>query len=182
MATDPQWVFLESDGSPMALERFPVMQVITSDAALPRDGHDRPSAAGTDRWLDVSAVPIVDDAGRLEQVVVTFIDISDRMRAEETLAKQAERTELVLSASRLGVWDWNMVTGEATFDDRWAEILGYRLADLEPVSIDTWLQRVHPDDLSAVERDDRRARQGHQAVLRQRVPDAAPRRPLGVGP
>ena len=30
LATDPQWVFLEADESPMPLERFPVMQVIAS--------------------------------------------------------------------------------------------------------------------------------------------------------
>ena len=30
LATDPQWVFLEADHSPMTLERFPVMQVIAS--------------------------------------------------------------------------------------------------------------------------------------------------------
>jgi len=42
-----------------------------------------------------------------------------------------------------------------TVDERWAEIVGYRLAELEPVTYATWEALVHPDDLPRVnlERD-----------------------------
>ena len=42
-----------------------------------------------------------------------------------------------------------MVTGETVFDERWAQIVGYRLEELEPVSIQTWTRLSHPDDLAA---------------------------------
>ena len=49
---------------------------------------------------------------------------------------------------RQGSWAWNVQTGAAEFDDRWAAIAGYRLAELAPLSIQTWLQLCHPDDLA----------------------------------
>lgn len=58
-----------------------------------------------------------------------------------------KRDSFVLNGSGVGVWDWNVKTGETYFNDRWAEIIGYTLEELEPVSIATWLKFAHPDDL-----------------------------------
>ncbi len=37
-----------------------------------------------------------------------------------------------------GAWDWNVGTGQLVLDQRWAEMLGYLLAELAPATIDTW--------------------------------------------
>ena len=71
------------------------------------------------------------------------------VRAEQALAEQTQRLELVLDSSRLGLWDWNMQTGAVVVDDPWAEMLGYTLDELQPVTIDTINQLTHPDDLPA---------------------------------
>ena len=47
----------------------------------------------------------------------------------------------------MGTWEWNVQTGETIFNERWAEILGYTLEELQPVSIETWTSLAHPDDL-----------------------------------
>jgi PAS domain S-box-containing protein len=57
--------------------------------------------------------------------------------------------KVFLECSRLGTWEWNIQTGEMCFNDRWAEIVGYSLDDLAPVSIKIWEKLVHPDDLKA---------------------------------
>ena len=57
------------------------------------------------------------------------------------------RSEWALVGTRLGLWDWDMVTGQTVFNERWAEIVGYTLEELEPTTIDTWMQFAHPDDL-----------------------------------
>ncbi len=103
-------------------------------------------ANGDIRRVDVVSSPIHDGRPLLFSIIN---DAENRVLAEEELARQRLRLELVLSASRLGMWDWNMVTGETVFDDRWAEIVGYRLEDLEPLTIETWLSLCHPDDLAA---------------------------------
>lgn len=72
------------------------------------------------------------------------------MLKERETATQAERNrlEFVLEGTKAGLWEWNVQTGETVFDDRWAALIGYRLDELTPISIDTWVQLTHPDDLS----------------------------------
>ena len=60
--------------------------------------------------------------------------------------KKARLTN-ILAGTRSGTWEWNVQTEETTFNDRWAEILGYTLEELSPVSIQTWVDLCHPDDL-----------------------------------
>lgn len=60
---------------------------------------------------------------------------------------QHKRNQFVVDAMHVGTWEWNVQTGEADFNDRWAEIVGYKLDELRPLSITTWLSLAHPDDL-----------------------------------
>lgn len=99
-------------------------------------------------WWAVTARRAGDDPETAD-LVLSIRDIDAEVTAEHALAASQQRLELVLAASRLGVWDWNMETGETVFDARWAEIVGYDLADLEPVTIDTWERLTHPEDLAA---------------------------------
>ena len=62
-----------------------------------------------------------------------------------------QRLELVIKAAGVGVWDWQVQTGELTFNDRWAEIIGYTVEELHPVKFDTWAKNLHPDDLVKAE-------------------------------
>ena len=57
------------------------------------------------------------------------------------------RNALVIEGTRIGVWDWKIQTGETYFNERWAEIIGYELDELQPISIETWMKFAHPDDL-----------------------------------
>ncbi len=40
------------------------------------------------------------------------------------------RNELVIEGTRIGIWDWNIQTGETFFNERWAEIIGYSIEEL----------------------------------------------------
>lgn len=60
---------------------------------------------------------------------------------------EAARLSSVLEGTNAASWEWNVETGETVFNDRWAEMVGYTLAELEPVSIQTWSRLAHPDDL-----------------------------------
>ncbi len=62
-----------------------------------------------------------------------------------------ERLELLLKATDVGIWDWKIKTGELTFNQRWAEIIGYTVEELQPMSFETWADKVHPDDLKNAE-------------------------------
>ena len=99
LATDPEWVFLESDHSPMALERFPVMQVLATQQAVRGLIMIIRPPMSPDVWMEVNALPIIDDSGQLEQVIVTFIDVSDRERAVAELAQSAGYSRSLIEVS-----------------------------------------------------------------------------------
>jgi diguanylate cyclase (GGDEF)-like protein/PAS domain S-box-containing protein len=66
------------------------------------------------------------------------------------IVKQREKQSLiyeqVIKASQIGTWQWNVVTGECIYNERWANICGYTLEELKPLNINTWLKLAHPDD------------------------------------
>ncbi|MEO8556180.1 MAG: EAL domain-containing protein, partial [Actinomycetota bacterium] len=113
------------------------------------------------RWMSVVATVTRDDQGHVTGAVEALRDVQSEVEAREALAAQAERLELVLEGSGLGMSDWDMQTGEAVVDEHWAGILGYSLAELQTVSADTWARMTHPDDLDRV----RQATKDHAAGL-----------------
>jgi PAS domain S-box-containing protein len=74
-------------------------------------------------------------------------DITERKRHEEALANQSRRLGDIIEGTHVGTWEWNVQTGATVFNERWAEIIGYTLDELTPVSIETWMKFAHPDDL-----------------------------------
>ncbi|HAS51378.1 MAG TPA: hypothetical protein DCS21_06405, partial [Gammaproteobacteria bacterium] len=75
-------------------------------------------------------------------------DITDRKRQEAELLLNRLRLQNILEGTNVGTWEWNIQTGEVIFNERWAEIIGYRLDDLQPTTIETWLTFAHPDDVN----------------------------------
>lgn len=91
--------------------------------------------------------PSYDTDGNYLGGLGVITDISQRKQAEQELSKTTERLDLALKGTQAGLWDWHVSTGEAVFNERWAEIVGYTLEELSPVSIQTWMELCHPDDL-----------------------------------
>jgi diguanylate cyclase (GGDEF)-like protein/PAS domain S-box-containing protein len=94
----------------------------------------------------VDFTPIIIDgkpSGRMWQ----HRDITERKQTEALLAAERQRLAYILESTDVGTWEWNIKTGETIFDERWADIIGYSLAELAPISIDTWFKFTHPDDL-----------------------------------
>lgn len=68
-------------------------------------------------------------------------------REKEIRTVEQRRLQNAISGTRTGTWEWNVSTGETVFNERWAHIIGYSLEELEPISIETWMNFTHPDDL-----------------------------------
>jgi PAS domain S-box-containing protein len=57
------------------------------------------------------------------------------------------RYKSLIEGTNVGTWEWNVQTGATIFNERWAEIVGYTLEELAPISIETWMKLAHPDDI-----------------------------------
>ncbi|HVG12789.1 MAG TPA: PAS domain-containing protein, partial [Flavisolibacter sp.] len=65
------------------------------------------------------------------------------------LKLDTERFDLVTKATQDAIWDWNLVSDELWWNDGFTELFGYKPAEVEP-TIDSWYNRVHPDDKERV--------------------------------
>ena len=88
-ARDLAWNFIRDDGSIMPIEEYPVNRVLVSQKPLVNLdlGIKQSQTADVTRVL-VNAFAAFNDNQEIKQIVVTFIDITERRRAEETLAQE----------------------------------------------------------------------------------------------
>jgi len=100
----------------------------------------------TQQWYQLRDQAIHWDDGNLVRLEIAT-DITKRKQFEEALATEKQRIASILQGTNVGTWEWNVQTGETIFSERWAEIIGYTLDELSPVSIETWTKFSHPDDL-----------------------------------
>lgn len=95
------WHFIREDGSPIAIDQFPVNQVIATGQVLKNFvmGIAR-GGDGQDRWGLVNAYPEFDSGEKLRQVVVMFTDISDIKCADERIRRHLEHLTALVEIDR----------------------------------------------------------------------------------
>jgi len=80
-------------------------------------------------------------------MVRTYADVTSYFATQDALRDERQRLAWVLEATRPGIWETNLRERSMVVNERWAEILGHTLDELQPVDYQTWYSRVHPDDL-----------------------------------
>jgi len=107
-----------------------------------------PTVKGTKKWWDVIVTPMLDEEGRVSQLLATSRDITDRKQTEIAFQESEERLRLATDAARLGTFDWDIPTQQVTWNRFHRTLLGY--APELSSSFAAWERRVHPDDLAGV--------------------------------
>ena len=67
------------------------------------------------------------------------------------LGELRERFALAIRGSRDGMWEWDLSRGRVYYSQRWRELLGLELTP--PPTLETWLARVHPQDVERLRAD-----------------------------
>ncbi|GAB4107874.1 PAS domain-containing protein [Echinicola sediminis] len=104
------------------------------------------TAKGKRRWVKIIGIPEI-SAGKCIGIYGSVQDIHKHKTHELNLAEEKEKLKNVIKGTNVGTWEWNVQTGETVFNERWANIIGYTLEELQPISIKTWEKFTHPDDL-----------------------------------
>jgi len=100
-----------------------------------------------ERWVHGMGELEFGENGELLKMFGTIQDITKRKKAEQLITIQKKNLRNILEGTNAGTWDWKIDTGELTINDRWAEIIGYTIDELKPITIKTWSDNVHPEDL-----------------------------------
>ncbi|MGB9236390.1 MAG: PAS domain S-box protein, partial [Terriglobales bacterium] len=98
---------------------------------------------GKRRHMEMHAAPFRNSDGRRVELAITR-DISERKQVEERLRQHRERFELMAQASQVGFWFCDLPFDKLRWDDRVKE--HFWLPPEAEVSIDTFYERLHPDD------------------------------------
>ena len=116
-------------------------------------------------WL-TTKFPLRDTQGRIYAVAGISTDVSERKKAEEALRESEERLALAASATRIGMFDWNLTKGSVFWTRTVDSIFGYvpttTAAATTVTTVTTeydygrWADRVHPYDLPLIDEESRR--------------------------
>ena len=100
-------------------------QVLASGKAehvkmLPLESRD-----GSIQYFEGSYIPRQDAGGRINGIIGYFRNVTDRRAAEEALKESEERLRLAASAAELGVFEWDIPSDKAQWEnERMFEIFG----------------------------------------------------------
>ena len=100
-------------------------------------------------WVLDATTLVRDSNNQISHYQGYLVDITRTVQMEEEVLATRDRLEFIIDAARLGTWDWNIQTGEVLYNERWAEILGHTLEELEP-NVSTWGNLIHPDEADKV--------------------------------
>jgi len=124
----------------------------------------RTASAGWKWVLNSGKVVERDPSGRPTRAAGTHLDVDRRKSAERLLAERQRRYELASSAGNVGVYEWNVRTGELYLDPQIKTMLGLEPREI-PDHQDAWMERCHPDDRPRVEEAAAAHLRGHTATF-----------------
>jgi PAS domain S-box-containing protein len=128
------------------MEHFLKIDRTVLDTGIPDSREEKLTVKEVEHTVITSKTRFIDEFGN-KSLVCSIFDITDRKQAEKALENEKRRLAVILLGTGAGTWEWNIQTGETIFNEKWANIIGYTLEELAPVSIDTWEKYTHPDDL-----------------------------------
>ncbi|MBX2809246.1 MAG: response regulator [Cellvibrionaceae bacterium] len=96
------------------------------------------------------------DTGELEGLIFIGMDVTKTREIERALSDKNRaikelswRFDFALEAAGIGVWDYNMETGELIWDERMYKL--YQITEgVFNNDYDAWTSRLHPDDIAKV--------------------------------
>ncbi len=107
------------------------------------------------RWYRYDTILSI--VGPLIILLVTFLTgllaalkISSFRKEQEAYQRELkdsrDRYSNVIEGANVGTWEWKVQANTISVNEKWAEMLGYTLSELQPITFKTWDDRIHPDD------------------------------------
>ncbi|NOT41427.1 MAG: PAS domain-containing protein [Alphaproteobacteria bacterium] len=125
-----------------AVERAALGEVVRSDFVV---------RAGDEKFIviDATFAPLRED-GRVTQIVVSAVDVTQRVSHAETARKIRHQLETAQRIAHIGSWHWDFAAGTLGWSDQCYRLMGWDPAGPR-ATLDAFRAAVHPADCAAVE-------------------------------
>ena len=129
---------------PKVLERWKtsIATGMPFDMTFPLKGRD-----GQFRPFLTRVEPVKDDEGRVVRWFGTNTDITELKRVQQALHDSERRMRLATETTKVGIWEWNLITGEVRWDAMMFQIYGIAPTPNGVVQYRDWSEAVLPEDL-----------------------------------
>jgi len=160
VAIDPAWHFIREDLTPMPHDQYPVQYVIANKIPLLEQvlGIHHPKTNDI-VWVMVNAFPEFETDGFLQQVVVTFVNITERKKAEEAARVSEENFRFqflnmnsynslyeVITDKKGKPYDFRFVMVNNAYEEyvgkKASELIGKTLLEVYPDTEQFWIDKM----------------------------------------
>ncbi|MBA2241653.1 MAG: PAS domain S-box protein, partial [Chthoniobacterales bacterium] len=139
------------DGSPYPKEQCPIYRSAQTGEATHVDDERFFPIKGKSFPVEYWSYPVWRD-GELRGAIVTFIDITERKRAEESLRDAQAQLQSAISAGAVGTWNWDLGTNSITANPALARTFNLNPDDAHRgLPVETYLAAILPEDRPQVE-------------------------------
>jgi PAS domain S-box-containing protein len=107
---------------------------------------------GDIRWMRWTDQAIYDDQNQLIEYQSVGWDITDLKMAEGALKETMKNLSMSQEMAHIGSWSWNIITDEVLWSDETYRMFGFEPKEID-VSLNTYINTVHPDDLENVQQE-----------------------------
>jgi len=104
--------------------------------------------SGHPKWWLISGAPNYNDDGEVVGSIGIHLDITEEKETKLKLDDEKQRLDYVIRGTNLGTYEWNIKSGLHFINDRFAEMLGYKKEELNPLDFNTWWNLIHPQDIN----------------------------------
>jgi len=138
-AIDPAWKFLNEANNPIPLNDYPVNRIIASETPI------KNMVVGVIRdqtkpliWLLVNGFPVLDTNNEIVEIVINFVDITERKESEIALYESEEKfktlvtgsEEIIFMTDKNGIFTLSEGKGLSKLGLKSGEIVGKSVFDL----------------------------------------------------
>ena len=148
----PGWQLRREDGTPLPMEQQPALVTLRTRVAQRNVLLALTDANGGPRWIALNTAPLVlEPDAAPDAVLVTFTDVTERVRAEQSLRESQARYDEIVRLIPVGIYTLSQYRGEpetlAYLSPRGLQMLGLSNdGNGPPPSIEGLFALVEPED------------------------------------
>ena len=145
----PEWKSTAVDGGPWPDENQPFTRVMQTGKPVFDIRHAIEWPDGRRKLLSINGAPIKNERGEIVSLVFLVTDITESARIEQRMRENADWLEMALESAQMGIWSWNIESGQVRWSDEVEQLFGLAAGDFGG-KYEDYLDLIHPDDRGPV--------------------------------